>query len=209
MLYIVGDSNSVFTSKHLVGKVELNNEAFCNKGLTTEEVVQKVHNSKKDTGNASAFFLFVGMNDDLTGEAIAAGIMALVSMICKRIKNKNIPLIISPPFCVNPETKANCNHDNTKTNKNKCDSRLKAAQELTMKLKEVTDYKIHVITSHVDKDFNVRPKYITNKMDSINCDPLHLNEKGYAEIASRVEEIVKKSARGAPLRRSPRLSRRR
>ena len=79
MLYVVGDSNSVYTSQYLIAR-PMNNTALCKVGWTTEDVLRAIRR-RDDLSDATAFFVFVGLNDRLTGEGIASNILQIVSAL--------------------------------------------------------------------------------------------------------------------------------
>ena len=203
MLYAVGDSNSVYTfdSLHEIHRVmsDLRRLSFppilqippippipppfvksdmCEVGWTTDEVLGKVLEKvkkKKEMPRATGFFVFMGLNDQHTGQHTADNIVKVVN---KLYELRAVPIIVAVPFCVkNAVTKA--------TDLKMCKHRQTAATDVKERLKG--DKRVTIITVHVTDAMYVREEFETLKKDSLDKDPLHLNTKGYEKVAEAVQ----------------------
>jgi lysophospholipase L1-like esterase len=174
MLYCVGDSNSVFTSRYFSRPVDT---SLCKKGWTTDEVIAAVR--KRDLlPDATAFFVFVGLNDQYTGVHIADNVMQIVSMLRTRRKSAAVPIFLAPPFCVRSVTP-----------KGVCDDRRKAAEIVWRELSNDGLGSV-LVTTHVTRELFAKKEVQTQKQGSENVDPLHLNNTGYMQIAGVVNHLM-------------------
>lgn len=170
MLYIVGDSNSVYTSRFLIGDV---NRTLCKEGWTTDDVLN-VLRRKGELSDASAFFVFVGLNDRLSGVGIASKVMEIVAGLRARRHSPKIPIILAPPFCVEEVTSTTL-----------CNDRREAARRI---VQEMHDPGLVLVSPHVKRDFMVKRSFVTHKLNSLKVDPLHLSDTGYKHVADMVNE---------------------
>ena len=175
MLFVVGDSNSVFTSQYLLN--ENVNRDLCKIGWTSDEVLAQVTKAKH-LGHADAFFVFVGMNDRLKGEHITINILQIISILRLRRKNINVPIFLAPPFCVENATPMPV-----------CNERREAARLLQREL-YLDGLGTIVVTSHITKGMFAKKNVLTLKRGSQNVDPLHLNATGYMNIANEINQYI-------------------
>jgi lysophospholipase L1-like esterase len=176
MLYVVGDSNSVYTSEFLISPDI--DTSMCRIGWTTEEVLRAVKR-KKSMEDASAFFVFVGLNDSLTGEGIAANILQIVAVLRAKRPSARVPIFLAPPFCVVAASPSTI-----------CTHRRDAARRILRELGEDV-LGTHVVLAHVTKDMYVKKAAQITKPGSSKLDPLHLSRAGYMAVATVVnQELV-------------------
>lgn len=176
MLYVVGDSNSVYTSSYLIQR-PMDNTSLCKVGWKTEDVLRAVQN-KKDLSDATAFFVFVGMNDRLSGEGIASNILQIVSALRARRSSLDVKIFLAPPFCVDVSTPTSL-----------CEDRKDAAQRLVRELGRDGMGSV-LVTSHVTRNMQAKKTALTLKKGSNKVDPLHLNETAYMNVANVVNEVA-------------------
>lgn len=172
MLYVVGDSNAVYTSPFLLSP-SIDSGSMCRAGWKTEDVLQAV-NRKESVADATAFFVFAGLNDDLTGEGIASNILQIVAALRARRSSERVPIFLAPPFCVADATASKV-----------CMHRRKAGQILLRELGEDA-LGVRLVTVHVRRDLCVKKAAQTTKLGSSQIDPLHLNRIGYMTVANAV-----------------------
>jgi lysophospholipase L1-like esterase len=175
MLYIVGDSNAVRTAPFLLAP-RVDAKTLCREGWTSEEVLRAVNRSAADDlADASAFFVFAGMNDAmLAGEASAAQLLQIVAALRARRPSARVPIFVAPPFCVEPATPpALCAH------------RQKAHRVLRRELGDLADA---VVAVHATQQGLLKRGFRTTKPGSRQWDPLHLNAVGYKTIATVLNE---------------------
>ena len=176
MLYVVGDSNSVSTStKLMTQKFNVDNTTLCRNGWKTEDVLRAIR-LKGNLSDATAFFVFVGMNNsDNTGEFIAANIMHIIAQLVN-LSSASVPVLVAPPFCVRDATPVSL-----------CEDRQVAAERLGDHFRN-SPY--HFIHPHVTKEMYAKQRLRTKKLGSQKYDPLHLNETGYMLIADAVNNFM-------------------
>ena len=175
MLYVVGDSNSVYTSPYLLGR-PMDNTSLCRIGWTTNDVLDAI-DMKGNLPNATTSFVFVGLNDRLTGQDIATNILAIVAAL--QIRSSQATIFVAPPFCVNVSTpEALCTH------------RSRAAQIVFNTLRTNGMGSILVIP-HLTKTMHSKKNTHALKQGSTNVDPLHLNMTAYMNIANVINEYIK------------------
>lgn len=176
MLYVVGDSNSVYTSRYLIAN-PINNSALCKVGWTTEDVLRAIHR-RDDLSDATAFFVFVGMNDRLTAEGIASNILQIVSALRAHRSSTRVNIFLAPPFCVD-----------VATSKSLCQDRRDAAKIVARELR-AESMGIILVTPHVTKEMYAKKSTQILKPGSSNKDPLHLNPSAYMNVANVVNEFT-------------------
>ena len=174
MLYVVGDSNSVYTSQYFITS-QVDARSLCRVGWTTEDVLSAV-NKKKSLSDATAFFVFLGLNDRLTGESIASNILQIVSVLRARRSSTRVQIFLAPPFCVDAVVP-----------KSLCDDRRKAAKILVRELSSDAMGTV-LVTPHITKDMYAKKTAQAQKPGSSRIDPLHLNSTAYMHIANVVNE---------------------
>ena len=198
MLYAVGDSNSVYTfnslreiprrlSKLLSSSIlpPLDN-TLCKEGKTTDEILEKVRLKQKTVlenkeeaekmARATGFFVFMGLNDQHTGEHTAENILKVVNKLYSL--RAAVPIIVAVPFCFKKAvTKA--------TDLKVCTHRQTAATKVKEDLENRN--RVTIITVHVTDEMYVRDEFETLKKDSLQMDPLHLNTEGYRQVAEAVQ----------------------
>ena len=174
MLYVVGDSNSVYTSSYLIGEF---NVSLCKVGWTTEDVLRAILR-KKDLSDASAFFVFVGMNDRLTGEGIASNVLQIVSALRARRSSTEVRVVLAPPFCVDVATPPTL-----------CADRRDAARRIAREM-GAGGMGCILVTPHVTKDMYAKKSVQVLKARSSSVDPLHLSATAYMSIANAVNEYT-------------------
>lgn len=196
MLYVVGDSNAVFTSAYfLKSGVGINTE-MARKGCTTTEVLALVNTccdrwrrqahqpgrldpnlprmsaDGKTLENATAFFVFVGLNDRTAGTLIAANIDALLLKL-NELKGVGVPMLLAPPFCAVQADKM-------------CQDRVRAFIESAQTPKHRPFMGVKIITPHLKSNGLVPHGLLNRKEKSTQLDPLHLNARGYKLVADIV-----------------------
>ena len=195
MLFVVGDSNSVYTSEAL-SVAFMDNKSMCRVGWTTEDVLRAVRRHKKILADASACFVFVGLNDRLTGEMIADNILQIIALL-RASAPHGIPIIVAPPFCVAEATPVSL-----------CADRKFAAKRVVEML--AVQSGVYLVAPHVRADMTVPAELQTVKRGSRNVDPLHLLPDAYEEIARAVEMLLVPRRSPSPRRsrksRAPRMS---
>lgn len=174
MLYLVGDSNSVYTAPFL--SREDVDTSLCKCGLTSTDILSLVTKKKKDLSKATSFFVFCGMNDEFKGEMTASVISDIVSYL--RSKASSLPILLALPFCVQDEA-----------SNSRLKERLKAASILASKEDEE---RYIVVSDHVTKDMKLKKQYVALRKNSSRLDTLHLNKKGYESIAKAIDKRLKK-----------------
>ena len=189
MLYVVGDSNSVYTSA--TGILTSVDTTLCAVGWTTDDVLRAVRRqattrSTNKMNNATGFFLFAGLNDRTTGGAIADNILRIVEELHNL---REVPIVVAVPFCAK---------DAATTSSKECDHRRTAAKNVAAKLKK--DHRVTTVTVHVTDEMYVKDNYKARKMHSTKTDPLHLSREGYDAVAKAVQRawfqsLIRKAAR--------------
>lgn len=172
MLYVVGDSNAVYTSRYLLSHT-IDNVSLCRVGWTTEDVLMAI-GRRKDLSDATAFFVFVGMNDRLTGEGIASNVLQIVSALRARRSSTRVNIFLAPPFCVDVATPSTLCTDRR-------DAAMRVARELGADGLGST-----LVTPHVTKHMFARKSAQILKAGSSQVDPLHLSPTAYMNIANIV-----------------------
>lgn len=176
MLYVVGDSNAKYTSRYLLAN-DVDAHSMCAIGRTSQEVLESVLR-KRDLSDATAFFVFVGMNDALTGEGIAANIAQIVSVLRVRRPSARVPIFLATPFCVRDSSSSST-----------CDHRREAARLVTREL-DLDAFGTTIVDAHVTRDVYVKRNFETFKPSSNRVDPLHLNASGYMAVATSVNKVL-------------------
>ena len=176
MLYVVGDSNSVYTSQYLIAR-PMNNTSLCKVGWTTEDVLRAIRR-RDDLSDATTFFVFVGSNDRLTGEGIASNILQIVSALRARRSSTRVNIFLAPPFCVDVATP-----------KSLCQDRRDGAKIVARELGTDGMGSI-LVTPHITKEMYAKKSTQILKPGSSSVDPLHLNSAAYMNVANVVNEYT-------------------
>lgn len=176
MLYVVGDSNSVYTS-HYIMTDSLNNQTLCRVGWTTEDVLRAVTRAP-NLGDVTVFFVFVGLNDQLTGDGIATNVLQIISTLRARRSSPRVPIFLAPPFCVKDATPMS-----------QCTDRRDAARRLWRELRE-DQMGCILLTPHVTREMYAKKEFQVRKPGSKNIDPLHLNASAYMHIANGINQFL-------------------
>ena len=176
MLYIVGDSNSVYTAPFLMGRVDAS--TMCKEGWTSAQVFSAVQRRARSLEDASGFFVFVGLNDDMTGEAISTSAWVIVQTL--RTMHPFVPVFLAPPFCIEDAV-------TTST----CDHRRAAARHLIAYAFESRDAKVVLVTAHLKQTGGAKKAVYTQQPNSVKLDPLHLSSQGYRMIATELNPHLK------------------
>ena len=175
MLYVVGDSNAVYTSGFLLAPVDTR---LCRVGWTTSDVLRAV-SRVDDLSDATAFFVFVGLNDEATGEHIAANVLQIVSVVRARRSSTHVPILVAPPFCVEGAASETA-----------CAHRRDAAARVARELAVDRSAGVSVVTDHVTKAMRAKRSVQTTKPGSLRVDPLHLNRTGYLQVANTINRAT-------------------
>lgn len=176
MIYVVGDSNSVYTSPYLLSHHV--DTSMCKVGWTTEDVLKSVKR-KNDLSDAKCFLVFVGLNDSSTGEMIASNVLQIVSVLRIRRSSVHVPIFLAVPFCVRETTPESV-----------CFHRRDAAVRLERELKQDGMGSV-VVRSHVTREGYVKKMFEATKRGSTLTDPLHLNPCGYKAVANLVNDAMR------------------
>lgn len=187
-LYVIGDSNAVYTCMYLMAPVDT---SLCKEGWTTDDVLNAL-GRKKNLADATSFFIFVGLNDRVTGEHMATNISRIVHGVRQRGVSDRVPVLLVPPFCVSKAVSTDLF----------CDDRRRAAVQLMSELRDI----VVVVSPHVTRDMYVKKQMQTIKRRSMMLDPLHINAHGYMTVATVVNQYLAMHA-FAPRRSSKYLAR--
>lgn len=188
MLYVVGDSNAVYTSGFLLSAPAVEARTLCRVGWTTADVLAAIRRAG-DLSDASAFFVFVGLNDRLTGEALASNILQIVAALRARRASPRVRLFVAPPFCVDGATSQAV-----------CADRRDAAARVVRELDGGAGGLGSVLVApHVTRGMFAKKALRAYKPASTRVDPLHLNATGYMRVADEVNRALR-AAPHAPKR---------
>ena len=193
MLYVVGDSNSVRTAPFLLGKNQgrVNDRDFCKEGAKTEDVLARLSRSRASLDDATAFFVFVGLNDhEKTGAHIHANVMLIINKLKERRPSDRVPIFVAPPFCAEGIASESV-----------CDARKQATELLVEELRTVAarNSRLHLVTKHL------RQKNDQQWIASKPVDALHLTRSGYQDVANEVNGILQTSTTDARRRLTPKV----
>lgn len=175
MLYVVGDSNSVYTSEFLIAP-RVDRHTLCRVGWTTEDVLTALRRTD-NLSDATGFFVFVGLNDRLVSRDLVINVLQIIATLRARRTSTRVPIFVAPPFCVPDATPtAVCNH------------RRAAAVDL---LRELTEDGLgsFVLKPHLTRQMYVPKNMQAHKPNSTALDPLHLNTTGYKQVANAVNRV--------------------
>lgn len=177
---VVGDSNALRTSAWILGA---HTSAACNAGWTLEQVSAAL-DKRRGSEEATAYFVFAGMNDaHMNGTALAMAVRGVVDKVCARRTSEHVPVFVAAPFSVTSPSTA---------------SKLLKAN--------VWPPGVTLITKHLATDHTLKKTLRTTKPGARGVDPLHMNSTGYMSIANIVNETLAShatSTRRTPPRSAP------
>ena len=200
MIYVLGDSNAVATAERLPDAMAT---SACERGQTSEWVKNKLdailrawkkpttqHKHSLDPKLATAFLVFVGMNDAKFDVPTIQYVTAIVEALAAARNDASVSVFVALPFCAQPG-------DPT------CATRRTAAAEIRKLGANSALRNVVIVDVHVDKDNSLHPR--------LRSDALHMTDKGYEKIAAHVVRLAKRTSSGskgppAPLPARPRRS---
>lgn len=188
MLYVVGDSNAVYTSEFLLAS-RIDARTLCRVGWTTEDVLSALRNAT--FSDATGFFVFVGLNDRVIARDLTMNVLQIVAALRAARTSTHVPIFVAPPFCVAKATPtATCTHRRT------------AARDIAREL-DADGMGSVLITPHLTRDMYVPKVLQAFKANTRTLDPLHLNVTGYKHVANAVNKEWTMHADGPKRGRRP------